>query len=194
MVALENLVYAGSHGFDIAGSDELKLQHDQAQDCLPDLDAAERDLHVRLGAIKGVLIERKHFAVAIHYRLAAESDVDAIAAAVGDVRQQHPSLRQKGGKKIFELQPDVPWHKGRAVLWLRQVLGLDRADVVTIYIGDDETDEDAFHALAEQQAGLGIIVGPNKSTTQARFYLDDCSATEQFLELLLNLPSSARKN
>ncbi len=188
LVALENLVFAGSHGFDIAGPDGLQHQHEQAKQRLPDLDASERELHSRLDAIHGVLIERKHFAVAIHYRLAADADLGQIEAAVDEVHRKHPSLRKKGGKKIYELQPDVPWHKGHAVLWLRQTLELDRPDVVTIYIGDDETDEDAFGALAQQQLGLGIIVGPPGPATQASFYLEDCDAVRRFLDALLNLP------
>jgi trehalose 6-phosphate phosphatase len=191
MVALDHLIYAGSHGFDIAGPDGLQHQHEEAQACLPELDAAEQELHLQLNTIAGVLIERKHFAIAIHYRLAADADLPVIESVVDTVRAQHSSLRKKGGKKIFELQPDVPWHKGRAVLWLREMLGHDRSDVVTIYIGDDQTDEDAFAALVEQQCGLGLIVGPAGPTTQARYYLDDCHEVEQFLIALLNLPEGS---
>jgi trehalose 6-phosphate phosphatase len=190
MVGLEHLVYAGSHGFDIAGPGDLQLQHEQAQQRLPDLDAAERTLKSRLDAIEGVSIERKRFAIAIHYRRAAESDLPGIEAVVDEVCGEHPALRKKGGKKIFELQPDVQWHKGHAVMWLRQTLGVDQPDVVTIYIGDDETDEDAFGALSEKEAGLGILVGPHGRTTHARFYLDDCDAVQQFLDALLNLPQA----
>jgi trehalose 6-phosphate phosphatase len=42
----------------------------------------------------------------------------------------------------------VDWDKGRALLHLLEVLGLQQqADVLPIYIGDDKTDEDAFKAL-----------------------------------------------
>ncbi len=42
----------------------------------------------------------------------------------------------------------VDWDKGRALLHLLEVLGLqEQADVLPIYIGDDKTDEDAFKAL-----------------------------------------------
>lgn len=187
MVALPDLVYAGSHGFDIAGPGELRLQHEGAQHQLPELAAAEQQLRARFAATPGVLVERKHFAIAIHYRLAAAADLPAITAVVDEVHKQHPALRKKGGKKIFELQPDVPWHKGHAVLWLRQALGLDRADVATIYIGDDDTDEDAFAALAADDLGLGLIVGPGDTATRAGFILLDCAEVQQFLQALLEL-------
>lgn len=191
MVGLDNLVYAGSHGFDIVGPDGLQLQHEEARQRLPDLDAAQRELHQRLDDVAGVLIERKRFAIAIHYRLAADADLPRIEKVVDEVRAAHPSLRKKGGKKIFELQPDVEWHKGRAVLWLRETLGLDRPDVVTIYIGDDETDEDAFDALAEGERGLGIIVAPPSAATRAHYYLEDCDAVQQFLEALRQLANQS---
>ncbi len=187
MVALENLVYAGSHGFDIAGPGGLQLQHAEAQALLPDLDAAEQKLQQRLASIDGVRIERKRFAIAIHYRLAAAADLPRIETAVGEVQREHPALRKKGGKKIFELQPDVPWNKGHAVLWLRQTLQLDRPDVLTVYLGDDETDEDAFAAIVQADVGLGIIVGLPERPTAARYYLEDCEQLQRLLQALLEL-------
>jgi alpha,alpha-trehalase len=103
------------------------------------------------------------------------------------MRQQHPGLRQMRGKKVVELQPDVAWNKGCATLWLRQTLGLDRPQVVTIYIGDDVTDEDAFRAIAHRGLGLGIIVTSPTSRSHAPYYLRDCDEVQQFLGRLLDL-------
>lgn len=48
------------------------------------------------------------------------------------------------------------WHKGTALNHLLDTLGLKcKPDVVSIYIGDDHTDEDAFRALKEGQLGEG---------------------------------------
>lgn len=39
----------------------------------------------------------------------------------------------------------INWNKGKAVEFLLESLGLrNRDDVISIYIGDDKTDEDAF--------------------------------------------------
>ena len=58
---------------------------------------------------------------------------------------------------VYEIQPNVEWDKGRAVLYLLEALDLDGSDVLPLYVGDDITDEDAFAALAGR--GIGIFVG-----------------------------------
>ena len=48
----------------------------------------------------------------------------------------------------------VDWNKGTALEHLLGMLGLKGArDVVTLYIGDDQTDEDAFRVLKETEQG-----------------------------------------
>lgn len=192
MVAVDSLIYAGSHGFDIAGPG-IEMQHEEARRVLPDLDRAEAALRAQLQPIEGAWVERKRFAVAIHYReVERGEDVARVEQAVNDVHRQHPALRKMGGKKIFELQPDVPWDKGYAVLWLASVLGLDHAGVVVIYIGDDVTDEHALRALRSQEWGLGIRVAGPESATDAAYYLRDCDEVRQFLEMLLGILRSRR--
>ena len=190
MVRLDPLIYAGSHGFDIAGPDGLHLEYDEAIRSLPDLDGAERQLRERLGNLEGAFVERKRFAIAVHSRLVADQDVGRIEESVDQVCQQYAGLRQMRGKKVFELQPDVAWDKGHAVLWLRETLGLDRPQVVTIYIGDDVTDEDAFRAISNHGLGLGIRVTSSTSGTHASYYLRDCGEVQQFLGHLLDFLES----
>src|SRR5213593_1030192 len=69
-VNLDGIVYAGSHGFDIAGPRGLRKQ--VATEFLPIMDAAEKELKEKLAGIHGVLLERKRFSVAAHYRQANE--------------------------------------------------------------------------------------------------------------------------
>ena len=185
LVKLENLYYAGSHGFDIAGAGGMQRQQEEAQACLPDLDAAEKELRDHLKEISGVRVERKHFAIAVHYREVAESDIPPVEDIVNEVLPQHPRLRKRGGKKIFELQPDIPWDKGRAVCWLLEQLNLNPSKVLPIYIGDDRTDEDAFQALNKLH-GISIYVGAPDELTHADYCLQDPEEVKQFFQALLN--------
>ncbi len=53
MVDVDNLVYAGSHGFDIRGPGGLELQHQDAQSVIGELDEAERKLQAGIQNIAG---------------------------------------------------------------------------------------------------------------------------------------------
>jgi trehalose 6-phosphate phosphatase len=183
LVGLKNLVYAGSHGFDIAGPGGLSREYEAAAKFIPALDEAEKRLNERLGGIEGVLVERKRYAIAVHYRLVAESQAAAVEQAFDAVLGEVEGLRRTAGKKVFEMRPQLEWHKGKAVLWLLGELGLDRTDVLPVYIGDDETDEDAFAALAGR--GLGILVADRPQKTQAEYRLESPDAVGEFLRRLI---------
>jgi trehalose-phosphatase len=167
-VGIEGIHYAGSHGFDIAGPRGSHV-HEAARASAPLLAAAADELERDCAQLAGVQVERKRFALAVHFRRARAADVPAVEAAVDRALARHAGLRKTGGKKIFELRPDVDWDKGRAVLWLIAELGLEAA--LPVYIGDDLTDEDAFRALAGR--GLGIAVQETPQPTAAAYTLRD---------------------
>lgn len=189
MVGLDELVYAGSHGFDILGPDGLRMQQEDAHRVLPQLDQAEAALAARLGGIPGVRIERKRFAIAVHFRQADQTSFGRIENLVDRTQQEWPQLRKKGGKRIFELQPDVPWDKGRAVRWLLRALNLDLSHITPMYFGDDVTDEDAFRAIGE--IGIGIRCGSPHEPTSAHYVVESVTQVQQFLNLLLERLSAA---
>lgn len=186
LVGLPDLAYAGSHGFDIAGpppvpgAPPLRLEVGDGVPAL--IDEAARRLKQDLDGIAGLLIEPKRFAVSIHFRLVDAREVPRIERAVDDAAAALPGLRKAHGKKLFELRPDVDWDKGRALLWLLDALGLDRPDVVPLYIGDDLTDEDAFAAVAGR--GVGILVTEEPRDTAAAYSLRDTGEVRTFLERL----------
>lgn len=184
MVGLDNLIYVGSHGFDIAGPDGLHKEHERAPELVPVLDRAEQRVRTDLADVAGALVERKRFAIAAHYRSVAPQDAARVERAVDAAVAEAPQLlRKTGGKMLFELRPNVDWDKGRAVGWLLAHLGLDRPDIVPLYIGDDETDEDAF-AVMHRYGGLGILVSPDAQRTSADYRLDDPAAVGRFLRRL----------
>jgi|SRR5215831_4227078 len=183
-VHVDGIVYAGSHGFDIAGAGGLRRQLGAAY--LSVLDTAETELREALDDILGAQLERKHFSVAAHYRNVNENDAFGVALAVDTVAARHHELRRIDGKKVYELLPDIDWDKGKAVLWLLETLGLKRENVRPIYIGDDSTDEDAFRALKER--GVGILVSDESQPTSATYSLKNPSEVERFLPVLAATP------
>ncbi|UCD70051.1 MAG: trehalose-phosphatase [Betaproteobacteria bacterium] len=182
LVALKDLWYAGSHGFDIAGPNGERTEHQEGRRYLAELDAAEQDLLDALANVRGCLVERKRFSIATHYRLVAPDEVESVTQTARNIHKHHSGLRLKGGKKVLELQPDVDWHKGKALRWLMRVQQLDAAHFVPLYIGDDVTDEDAFRELADD--GVGILVAQENGVTRAAYRLDDPGAVQDFLNRL----------
>lgn len=176
LVGLPDLVFAGSHGFDIRGPG---VRAQIGAECLPALDAAEERLRRDLAAVAGVLVERKRFAIAVHTRLVDPAAKPTVSGAVRAAAEADAGLRMTGGKEIHELRPDLPWNKGMAVLSLLERLGLTGPDVLPVYVGDDETDEDAFHALADR--GMGVRVMDTPSGTAATWSLADPGEVAEFL-------------
>lgn len=185
LVAVEGIFYAGSHGFEIAGVDGVRLDAGPGDRFLPALERAERDLREALGLIPGVVVERKRFAVAVHFRGASDEDVPRAAGIVDAVATRHRGLCRTEGKRVFELRPDIEWHKGTAVRHLMSVMGLPTGDGFPVYVGDDLTDEDAFLAIACD--GLPIVVREEPRLTFARHALDNAGEVLRFLEALRRL-------
>jgi alpha,alpha-trehalase len=185
-VKLKNLYYAGSHGFEIAGgTQEIYHQQEKAQASLEDLDEVQTVLDDRLQVIPGVRVERKKFAIAVHYRQVSDSEINDVESIVNQVTECYSRLRKRSGKKIWEIQPDIPWDKGRAIYWLLEQLELDSVEVLPMYLGDDTTDEDAFQALSGQ--GVSIRIGSADEPTQADYVLQDSQEVKQFLQELLKI-------
>ncbi len=188
-VGLDNVIYAGSHGFTIEGPGGLAFTQEDGAAVMPVIAASAKTLQEELGSIKGILVEDKTFAVAVHFRLVAEDDFPRIEAAVDRVVEQHKDvLRKSGGKMVFELRPRIDWHKGKAVTYLLDEVGLGgdtpggSSGVMPFYLGDDVTDEDAFASLKGR--GIGILVSDRPAPTSAMFRLRSTDEVRQFLEEL----------
>ena len=192
LVNLNSLIYAGSHGFDIAGPEHLTtLSHEVGTQFSEALDHAEDVLRPLLQPIAGALIERKKFSIAVHYRLVDPDDVSRVEEAVTRVMADSPDLRRSEGKKVFEMQPQLDWDKGKALLWLLEGMKWKEHQYYPVYIGDDLTDEHAFRELVDR--GLGIVVEPGSRFSSASYSLQDPREVKEFLlQLSRHLESRTR--
>lgn len=129
-------------------------------------------------------MERKKFSIAIHYRQVAQDEVESVRKKVEQIHADRSELRLMQGKKIFELQPDIEWNKGKAIHWLSSKLELNKKCFTLLYIGDDVTDEDAFRVLGAED--LGILVTEEDQQTFATYRLPDPAGVEIFLNMLCN--------
>ncbi|KAK9788837.1 hypothetical protein WJX73_008765 [Symbiochloris irregularis] len=185
-VGLRELFYAGSHGLDIVGpqiNGKQGLAFQPAADFAPIMDRVYLILVAKSKDIPGSYVEHNKFCVSVHFRNCPPGSWQQVADLVDDVLSQHPNLHHTRGRKVLEIRPKVDWDKGCALTHLLGALGLaDGQGVLSLYIGDDRTDEDAFTALQSRPHGFGILVSCKAKATKAAFTLRDPEDVRTFLE------------
>ncbi len=138
--------------------------------------AAEREAR---DIAPGARVERKPASVGLHTRgmpeLKARWLHEKVRAAWSGNSSEHGlECRRFSGGLELRLR-DI--HKGTAVA---RLLEENRDGTLAVYIGDDDTDEDAFEALPG--TGIGIRVGPPNARTSARGRLADPTSVREFLQ------------
>lgn len=177
-VGIPSLIYAGNHGLEICGPG-FHFIHSKAAAHQETLRQLSEHLAARLRHLAGVEVEPKGLTTSIHYRRAAPAVVPQVVEIVKEaVSNQYRLFRLTTGKMVYEIRPRVDWHKGAAARWIRDRLGDHQP--LAIYLGDDETDENAF---VELQQELTVKVGP-AMLTLAHYHLADTDEVRQFLQWL----------
>lgn len=179
-VGLDDVYYAGSHGFDLLEPDGRRHAQPDARGARGELDSAEEQLRDRLRGVEGVIVERKRYGVAVHYRRVPRGEVEAVLGAVQQVASAHQHLQVGAGKQVRDLRPDVEWDKGAALRWILDQEPDPPGGVVAVYAGDDVTDEDAFREVREQGIGL-VVEGEEDRPTRAHYRVRDPAEMQQVL-------------
>ena len=190
MVGIDGIYYAGNHGFEIEGpgltfvSPVATAAQSIIRDLVPPLTA-------RLSGIKGIIVEDKGLGLSVHYRLVQENEVSTAAEIFHQVTTpllREGKIRVTSGKKVWEVRPPVDWHKGKAVETIRKELKahLKLEQVLTFYLGDDTTDEDAFKVIRRPQ-GWSIFIGNDNPASAAEYYLESTDEVVTLLSRLLEL-------
>jgi trehalose 6-phosphate phosphatase len=187
LVGLDELIYAGSHGYIITGPDGLSMEHPDSKKIIPKLDEIEKEVEKALkDKTEGTQVDRKRYAIGIHYRNARPEDEKIVFDLVDDILEKHPGHKKGEGKKIVEIKPDIDWHKGKAVEWIMDALELSgKDDTIPMFIGDDITDEDGFKALKDK--GIGILVGGHGQKTAAEYALKNVFQVREFFNRLISI-------
>ncbi|MFQ5585560.1 MAG: trehalose-phosphatase [Thermodesulfobacteriota bacterium] len=179
-VGIRGVVYAGNHGLEIE-SEDFSRHEEKAHELRETLSAIAALLDAALRYCKGVIVENKGLTLSVHYRLVDKREVPQVVEIVKHELtpyQEKGRVRVTEGKKVIEIRPPVKWDKGKAVSWILG-RGIFR-ETLPIYIGDDETDRDAFRALRGR--GLSIVVGHRWK--DADYFLKDQSEVKGLLKWL----------
>jgi trehalose 6-phosphate synthase/phosphatase len=186
-IAIPGVDFAGNHGLEVEGEGIPRFEHPD----LPHFSERSRQLadELRKEPEPGVWVEEKGASLTVHYRR-AELDRHADIA-----ERAHKTIREAGFQArdaicAVEARPPIGWDKGRAVLHLlRERHGPDWSERYrVVYVGDDDTDEDAFRLLL----GLGVTfrVGRAERPTLATRRLPNLEAVETLLRWIADRPEA----
>lgn len=165
----------GAHGYEVyrpsGAKHVITIRPEQASI----LDAAFEEA---LSIFDPARVERKAASVAAHFRGLDPQSTSEV--------QQHLERRWRSASVsgLVEFRPfngglelrAAGRTKGTAI---EELLDVAPAGTLPIYIGDDDTDEDAFAVL--EGRGIGIKVGPKDAVTKAIGRVPDCETVRQLL-------------
>lgn len=179
-VNLARITYAGNHGLEIM-TDRGQWIHPTASTYRPVLDDLAARLRGRLSEMTGSHVEDKGLSLTVHYRRSPHHLHESIVETVHDATTDRaPDLELRPAKRSIEIRPPIAWDKGSTVRWIQSRVP---ASWVTVYVGDDTTDEDAFAIL--RPSDIGIAIG-GRTDTAATFRFSDRDHVAAFLRWLVD--------
>jgi alpha,alpha-trehalose-phosphate synthase [UDP-forming]/trehalose-phosphatase len=150
------------------------------------VDSLQSDLARLLAKYPMALLERKTWALALHFRRVAEHRKAGLlvqaASVLGPWLEAHPDFERLAGSEVLEIRPRLA-HKASAVAWARERLG---AACRLVIVGDDVTDEDMFAAAGEGDAAILVSAEPPRPT-RARYRLRSIEQVLAFYRAVLDL-------
>ena len=176
-VGVSGITYVGNHGLDIenpAGRNKKILVPARKGE----LKRMTRNLQNSFKEIPGILFEDKGPILSVHYRNVPQKFFTQVPQVVeAELQQWRDRWKMASGKMVLEIRPKIDFHKGKAV---REFLkSFPSLELLPIYLGDDQTDEDAFREVKKQ--GVSVYVGPGSVPSEADFFLQNPDEVQEFL-------------
>lgn len=179
---IDGISYSGNHGMEW----EVEGRRSTVQipsDTLQLLTVIRSKMLIISNNFQGTVVEDKTFSVAFHYRQAPldkKSQIENILQTTFDAYLRTGLVSLLFCKDTYDIRANKNWTKGHIVKHLlKQSMHKDSS---IIYIGDSETDEDAFKMLRDN---ITIKVGA-PTDTMARYFLHDEKDVKKFLHWLFN--------
>jgi trehalose 6-phosphate phosphatase len=129
-----------------------------APEQVPDLGPALEAANELAAKHPGLLVEHKHTAMALHFRLAPELEAACVGVMTEAVRH-NPGLQLLHGKAVVEVK-SARVNKGHAIQAFMAEAPFEGR--IPLFAGDDVTDEAGFEVV-QRLGGAGIKVGDGHS-------------------------------
>ncbi len=176
-VGVSGITYVGKHGLEIenpAGRHKKILVPARKRE----LKRITQNVQNSLKRIPGILFEDKGPILSVHYRNVPQKFSTQVPQIVEtELQQWRKCWKMASGKKVLEIRPNMNFNKGKAVKEILKTF--PSRQVLPIYLGDDQTDEDAFRVLKGK--GISVFVGMSKPSFAADFFLKNPDEVQEFL-------------
>src|SRR3990172_27301 len=107
----------GNHGLEVQSGDQPPVRA-AAERLRGQMRALSEAIRAPLGGVPGLGVEHKDPSSRVPYRQVDPTQVPRVRQVVSNLVDQHrPWITLLRGKEVLELRPNLPWDKGRAVLW-----------------------------------------------------------------------------
>ncbi len=181
-----NIFYAGNHGFEIDGDHTDYTFNDK--DALEKIRTITEEMCEKFSGIEGLDCEKKIFTTSFIWSTIAPEKQESVRSELSEALKKYRGIRIVEGKKLFNIRPDVNINKGIALGTVGRHFYKDewRNYLTTIYLGDDNSDEDALKTLQDNDIGVKITENPSE-TTNAKYYAKNVNEIEEFLMWLNEL-------
>lgn len=158
-IGVPGLHFAGNHGLEIDSPSE-SFRHPEAVRLRETLNDIVSKAEAAAANVPGAWVQNKGLTASVHYRQVDPSRVlDLVQLIVPLVGASPFTLRR--GKAVLEVRPNVEWNKGHAI---DRMMNGFKEPATAVFLGDDETDEDAFVRL---KGHVTIAVGDRPDTAAA---------------------------
>jgi trehalose 6-phosphate synthase/phosphatase len=178
VIRIEELTYAANHGLEVVGPGLEDFVHED----LPHFAARTSEIAKSLRDLEvaGAWVEKKGATLTFHFRQVDKEQQEDLARDARD-RIRAAGFQARDAHCAVEARPPIAWDKGYALLRiLRDRYGPGWSESVrVIYVGDDQTDEDAFRVL--RGLGMTFRVGSADIPTLAGRLLPNVAAVHALL-------------
>jgi len=178
LMPLSGIWLAGSYGLEMRTPSGDHLQRANYENLRPELELLKPGWGKLINGQVGFYLEDKGWSLALHARFANDLLATEILNQARTMAEQtcaDEKFQLLGGHKFLEIAPREA-DKGNTVTYLLR----KQNQAFPIYLGDDDKDERAFHAVQANGGLAGCVCNPARST-QADFLLSSTQDTRIWL-------------
>lgn len=177
------LSVAGLHGLEWRSGDGRITRHARPS---ARLRRVRSELERRTTPYRGLVVEDKSLALALHYRRAPRLAAFTHRLAREAAERLGAAYTLRAGKRVIEITP-TGRDKGKAIAAFMRARPFRGR--LPVFLGDDVTDEHGFGAV-NHLGGLSVKVGPGP--TEATWRLPDVAAVRRWLRAPVPVPKARR--